>query len=408
MATLNLIAPLLGQSQETGRPSQACGATNNRKPLAKVTPNQWEVFKFILLTPMTSSPGMAFAFVLVGVASSIGTGISLASAIFQVGQVYTAINSKDISEFEKAFNLVVIFVAITVVLQFLSTYFMKRIGLMKRIHLNQTLHSDYMSRKRFYIINVFHSDHCDNNDSRLTSDIETMTTELYSTSQVIITQLTNLVYALSLLGNDIFAIIGLLCLCLFALMFFGILIFFFKRTSFLVSTLKIDEGSFSFEHTRIKKNCESIAFYSGHSFELNKIKLVFESVLKGARALIKSQMVLDFLGNLFFFGVSGQFVTWIGDKPSLLACFLSFHFYVQLHSRPTAHRLYHLFSDQNLTIRRRSKKCTHLHSEKQSVSWQCIHSTSFNRCNSRPAGISIWLWISCVLSQTSVTNLGIR
>jgi ABC-type uncharacterized transport system fused permease/ATPase subunit len=359
----SLKQPLLGESHETVRPSQASGATKDHQPL----PSQWQVFKFILLTPLGSSAMQSFVLVLVGVASSIGTGISLASAIYQVGQVYQSINLKDVSEFEKAFNLVVIFTAITVVLQFLATYFMKRIGLMKRIHLNQSLHSQYMSRKRFYTINVFHSHDCDNTDSRLTSDIETMTTELYSTLQVIITQLTNLVYALSLLGNDIFAMIGLSCLCLFALLFFCILSFFFKRTSAVVSNLKKDEGSFSFEHTRIKKNCESIAFYSGHSFELNKIKLVFESVLKGARTLIKSQMILDFLGNLFYFGVGGQFVTWIGKTPHHVMRFP--RFVLSLMPRSSMRRLRLLFSDQNLSIRGRSKTYSQLHADKLSFTW---------------------------------------
>jgi ABC-type uncharacterized transport system fused permease/ATPase subunit len=124
-----------------------------------------------------------------------------------------------------------------------------------------------------------------------------MTSELYSILQVLAVSITSFTYGLTLLGNSILAVVGLLCLILFSFIMLGIVQFFSKLTSSRVSDLKQDEGLFSFQHTRIKKNCESIAFYSGQSLELAKIKLKFDAVLQSARKVIKAQMILDFLGN---------------------------------------------------------------------------------------------------------------
>ncbi len=87
----------------------------------------------------------------------------------------------------------------------------------------------------------------------------------------------------------------------------------------LVSELKKEEGLLSFQHSRIKKNCERIAFYSGQSLELQKIKLMFESVLRSARKVIKGQMVLDFCAIFYSSAIDSDFCTWIGNwhRPPL-------------------------------------------------------------------------------------------
>ena len=129
--------------------------------------------------------------------------------------------------------------------------------------------------------------------------------------QTVVTQSTSFIYSMTLLSNDQAALIGLVCLCLFSVLLFGVLQFFLKWASSSVSALKKDEGLFIFQHTRIKKNCESIAFYSGQLLELSKIKLIFDSVLQSSRKVIKAQMILDFIGNVFNNGVS-SFVIFIG------------------------------------------------------------------------------------------------
>jgi ABC-type uncharacterized transport system fused permease/ATPase subunit len=309
--------PLLIDVSPSPRPSQppANASYEHSSPRTIVVPSQAAVFKFLLLAPLDCSNEIASLLVLLGVGASGGVGIMLAEIGKQLGNLNVSFDRQDVDLFDATVRNVVIYILITVVLQGLATYCMKQIGLMKRIHLNRTLHSDYLRDKKFYVLNAFHSDHCDCVDSRLTSDIETMTTELYSIVQTVVTQSTAFIYSMTLLSNDYIALIALVCLCLFSVLMFGVLQFFLKWASSSVSALKKDEGLFIFQHTRIKKNCESIAFYSGQFLELQKMKLLFDSVLQSSRKVIKSQMILDFLGNLYNTGIGTFFVIWIGKSP---------------------------------------------------------------------------------------------
>jgi putative ATP-binding cassette transporter len=291
---------------------EATDSAQERSPRSNATPSQLAVLKFIFLTPMSCSFPVAFLLLLLGVCSSAAVGILLALTGKELGNINTSFQNQDVALFDVTIRNVIIYVLLTVAMQGLATFCMKHIGLMKRIHLNQTLHSIYMKDKCFYILNAFHSDHCDSIDSRLTSDIETMTSELYSILQTVVMQVTAFIYSMTLLSSDTVALIALLCLCLFSVLVYGILNFVFQRTSSFVSQLKKDEGSFIFQHTRIKKNSESIAFYSGQDLELEKIKLIFDAVLQSYRKVIKSQMALDFLGN--FYNTGNMFVIWIGKR----------------------------------------------------------------------------------------------
>ena len=313
---VNLAQPLL---HETRHPSPATGNAHDITPRASEVPplSQWTVFKFVMLTPMSGSPLTSFLLVFFGAGSSVGTGVALAYVAKYTVQLIQSILKKDIHQYEEAFSQFIVVIAAMVVTQGVSTYCMKRIGLVKRIHLNRTLHLNYFGSKKFYLLNTFHSDHCDNADSRLTSDIETMTSELYSILQVVVYCLTAFIYGLVLvvLNDATLALIGLACLSLFSLIVYGVLQYVSKRVSSRVSELKRDEGFFSFQHTRIKKNCESIAFYSGQCLELQKIKLMFESVLRSARKVIKGQMILDFFTMIYSSAVVSNFPVWIGKHP---------------------------------------------------------------------------------------------
>jgi ABC-type uncharacterized transport system fused permease/ATPase subunit len=262
---------------------------------------------------MSCSLPIALLLVLTGVGASAGVGILLSLISKELGTINKSFQTQDVALFDSTIQTVVFLIILTVVMQGLATFCMKYIGLMKRTHLNRTMHSDYLGDKRFYVLNAFHSDHCDSIDSRLTSDIETMTSELYSILQSVVTQLTGFIVAMTFLSNDPVALIALLCLCLFSVIVYGIISFVFRRTSAFVSEQKKDEGVFIFQHTRIKKNCESIAFYSGQFLELEKIKRIFDAVLESARKVIKSQMMMDFLGN--FYNTGNFFVIWIGKQP---------------------------------------------------------------------------------------------
>lgn len=280
---------------------------------------QLDVFKFVFLTPMSCNSPIAFALVLLGVGASVAVGILIALLGNQLGGLNLSFRSQNVTQFDSVVQTIILYIGLITVAQGVATFSMKQIGLMKRIHLNRTMHSEYLKSKRFYSLNAFHSDHCDSIDSRLTSDIDTMTSELYSIVQTVVTQVTAFIYSMTLLTNDNVALIALLCLCLFSVLLVGILQLFFKRTSSFVSQLKKDEGLFIFQHTRIKKNCESIAFYSGQFLELEKIKLMFDAVLRSYRMVIKSQMIMDFLGNIYNNGIGSIFVIWIG-KHSPLNC----------------------------------------------------------------------------------------
>ena len=188
-----------------------------------IIPSQVAVFKFLLLAPLDCSRFIALLLVLFGVGASAGVGVMLAEIANELGNLNVSFSPpQNVALFDVTIRNVVIYILVTVVLQALATYCMKQIGLLKRIHLNRTMQSDYLRDKTFYVLNAFHSDHCDCVDSRLTSDIETMTTELYSIVQTVVTQSTSFIYAMTLLSNDQAALIGLVCLCLFSVLFFGV------------------------------------------------------------------------------------------------------------------------------------------------------------------------------------------
>ena len=303
-------------TDSTQSPSHAAPATDSAQehsPRANTAPSQLDVLKFLFLTPMSCTLPVAFLLVLAGVGASAAVGILLALTAKELGNVNKSFQTQDMALFDSTIRIVIFYIVLTVLMQGLATFSMKHVGLMKRIHLNRTMHSDYFRDKCFYVLNAFHSNHCDSIDSRLTSDIETMTSELYSILQSVVTQLTGFIFSLTLLSNDPVALIALLCLCLFSVLVYGVLGFAFKRTSVFVSQQKKDEGVFIFQHTRIKKNCESIAFYSGQFLELDKVKSIFDAVLQSARKVIKSQMMMDFLGN--FYNTGNFFVIWIGKQP---------------------------------------------------------------------------------------------
>jgi ABC-type uncharacterized transport system fused permease/ATPase subunit len=111
------------------------------------------------------------------------------------------------------------------------------------------------------------------------------------------------------------SLIGLGCLLLLSLVVSVILKFVSARVSSRVSDLKRDDGLFSFQQTRIKKNCESIAFYSGQSLELQKVKRMFEAVLRSARLVIKGQMALDFVSFLYSSLIYSNIAPWLGKQP---------------------------------------------------------------------------------------------
>jgi putative ATP-binding cassette transporter len=277
--------------------------------------SQWEILKFIMMTPMSCSRMTAVLLIFVGIVSSLGTGISLAYYARYTGQLNAALRSRQYDVYDDAVaNLVFIIIGIMAT-QGLSTYCMKRIGLMKRIHLNQRFHSDYFSGNKYYILNAFYSDRCDSVDSRLTSDIETMTSEFFSILQVLIYCLTAFIHGMTFLQDANLALIGVGCMVLLTVIVKVLLKIVSSRVSSRVSDLKRDEGLFSFQHSRVKKNSESIAFYGGQSLELQKIKQMFESVLRSARLVIKGQGLLDFITFFYASAMSSSFPMWIGTTP---------------------------------------------------------------------------------------------
>ena len=162
--------------------------------------------------------GSALSLVFFGLVSSAGTGVALGYYAKYTGQFGLASRNKDIELYEDAITRIAYIIVGSMMSQGLSTYCMKRIGLLKRIPLNRTLHSNYFGSKKFYLLNAFHSDRCDNIDSRLTSNIQTMTYELFSILQVVIYCLTAFISSISnLFGiakDASLVLIGLACIVL--------------------------------------------------------------------------------------------------------------------------------------------------------------------------------------------------
>jgi vitamin B12/bleomycin/antimicrobial peptide transport system ATP-binding/permease protein len=313
----NPAQPELGQRLISSAESD--DSINTDRPTEYTQPGQWEVLKFIMMTPMSCGRLTAFSLVFFGLVSSAGTGVALGYYAKYTGQFGLASRNKDIELYEDAITRIAYIIVGSMMSQGLSTYCMKRIGLLKRIHLNRTLHSNYFGSKKFYLLNAFHSDRCDNIDSRVTSNIQTMTYELFSILQVVIYCLTAFISSISnLFGmakDASLVLIGLACIVLLSFIVNVAMKFVSARVSLRVSDLQKCEGFFSFQHTRIKKNCESIAFYCGQSLELQKIKVLFESVLRSARLVIKGQAILDFLSFFYSYAVFQSFPVWIGKPP---------------------------------------------------------------------------------------------
>ena len=267
--------------------------------------------------PLTYQPVVGIVLIW-STGTSAGSGIALAFYARYTGQLNLAAKNKDGPSYDNAISSIIFVIIGTMLSQGISTYCMKRIGIMKRVHLNTTLHHDYFRSKSFYVINAFNSDEFDSIDSRLTSDIHTMTSEFFGILQVVLYCIAAIVQGVVLLlGENATALsmIGLACLVLFSLITAILLKVVSARVSSRVGDLKRDEGSFSFQHTRIKKNCESIAFYSGQSLELKKIKDMFEAVLRSSRNLVKWQMILDFVSFVNNYAINSDFPQWIGVCP---------------------------------------------------------------------------------------------
>jgi putative ATP-binding cassette transporter len=306
-------SPLLAQSE--AHPPLDSSTSNDSKTSVAATLSQWDILRFIIATPMSCSRWTAFLYVVVGVGASAGTGIALAYYARYTGQLNRAGKNKDGPSYDDAILNIIFVIIGTMLSQGVSTYCMKRIGLMKRVHLNRTLHYEYFRSKNFYVLNAFNSDELDSIDSRLTSDIHTMTSEFFSILQVVLYCLAAIVQGVVLLlekNAASLSMIGLACLVLFSFIVAALLKVISARVSARVCDLKRDEGSFSFQHTRIKKNCESIAFYSGQTLELQKIKCIFEAVLRSSRNLVKWQMILDFLGFVNTYAINSNLPQWIG------------------------------------------------------------------------------------------------
>jgi ABC-type uncharacterized transport system fused permease/ATPase subunit len=73
------------------------------------------------------------------------------------------------------------------------------------------------------------------------------------------------------------------------------------------------------QHSRVKKYCESIAFYAGHQLEQTAISKTFNSVLTRSRICIRRLFWLDVASNLFFQGVKNSFAVWVGYVIALAA-----------------------------------------------------------------------------------------
>jgi putative ATP-binding cassette transporter len=316
-------SPLLAQSDAHPSPVSSTSNEPNTTDAARPTLSQWAILRFIIATPMSCSRWIAFLYVVIGAGSSAGSGIALAYYASYTGQLNLAAKNKDGPSYDDAISKIIFVIVGTMLSQGVSTYCMKRIGIMKRVHLNRTLHHDYFRSKNFYVINAFSSDEFDSIDSRLTSDIHTMTSEFFSILQVVLYCIAAIVQGVVLiLGENAttLSMIGLACLVLFSFIVAILLKVISARVSSRVGDLKRDEGSFSFQHTRIKKNCESIAFYSGQSLELKKIKDMFETVLRSSRNLVKWQMILDFLSFVNNTAINNSFPQWIGNIPLPITC----------------------------------------------------------------------------------------
>ena len=117
-------------------------------PAAATAPSRWEVLVFIMTAPMECSSWIALLFVVLGAGSSACCGICLAYYAKFTGELSQALIQKDVQLYNASFYNVSLVIAAATVCQGVSGYCMKRIGLLKRVHLNRMLLQSYFAGKR--------------------------------------------------------------------------------------------------------------------------------------------------------------------------------------------------------------------------------------------------------------------
>ena len=244
--------------------SESDDAISTDHPAEYTQPGQWEVLKFIMMTPMSCGRLTAFSLVFFGLVSSAGTGVALGYYAKYTGQFGLASKNKDILLYEDAIQRIAFIIVGSMLSQGISTYCMKRIGLLKRIHLNRTLHSNYFGSKKFYLLNAFHSDSCDNIDSRMTSNIQTMTYELFSILQVVIYCVTAFISSISNLfsiaKDASLVLIGLACIVLLSLIVNVAIKFFPRECPFVYPISKNAKDFLAFSTRESKRTAKALHF----------------------------------------------------------------------------------------------------------------------------------------------------
>jgi ABC-type uncharacterized transport system fused permease/ATPase subunit len=238
--------------------------------------------------------------------SVISTALLLLLSIF-LGEVTSALTSKDSERFLQAVTIFLGMIIIGVPLLSYKIYLQASLGLYWRRWLTDYFLKGYLNRQSFYQMSFYPE--IDNPDQRIAEDIRTFTQQSLNFLIIILDAVLQLIGFTGLLWSIskllmvfliIYAVVGtVLTTVVFGRIFIGINLEQLKR-----------EADFRFGLVRIRENAEAIAFYQGQAQEQAQVQYRFLRVFQNFEYLIRWQLNLNLFQNGY------QYITFI--LPALI------------------------------------------------------------------------------------------
>ncbi len=236
--------------------------------------------------------------------NGINAGIS-----FIARDLTNALVSKEVDNFQKILIIYACCFVIALPIRVSQIFFTLKLGIIWREWLSNSLLSDYMNNRAYYVLNPNEEQETDvdNPDQRITDDTRAFTIQsLNFTIGIFDALLTFFLFITILWGisrNLTFSLFGYACFAT------AILLVAFKRL------VKIDfdqlryEADFRYGLVHIRDNAESIAFYSGEKPELAETKRRLGSVVFNYNLLIIWRVIIDVMRRSI--GYAGNFFPYL-------------------------------------------------------------------------------------------------
>lgn len=233
--------------------------------------------------------------------SLVSTALLLLLSIF-LGEVTSALTSKDSERFLQAVTIFLGMIIIGVPLLSYKIYLQASLGLYWRRWLTDYFLKGYLDGQSFYQMSFYPE--IDNPDQRIAEDIRTFTQQSLNFLIIILDAVLQLIGFTGLLWSIskllmvfliLYAVVGtVITTVVFGRIFIGINLEQLKR-----------EADFRFGLVRIRENAEAIAFYQGQAQEQEQVQQRFFRVFQNFEHLIRWQLNLNLFQNGY------QYITFI-------------------------------------------------------------------------------------------------